>query len=131
MILTCITAPAHPTRLMLLCIRLVCVGVNDFLKDVGENVVLDNCFAENGVVGLGVAVIGVAVTGVAVTGVDGNDALTLNIFIFSFRGSFRGDANFYGKGAIQFYTQIKTVTSQWKAEDATPTGSATNMPVMQ
>lgn len=54
--------------------------------------------------------------------------------MFSFtgsRGSFRGDANFYGKGAIQFYTQIKTVTSQWKQEDATPTGSATNMPVMQ
>jgi len=54
--------------------------------------------------------------------------------MFSFtgsRGSFRGDANFYGKGAIQFYTQIKTVTSQWKAEDATPTGSATTMPVMQ
>ena len=48
------------------------------------------------------------------------------------RGSFRGDANFYGKGAIQFYTQVKTVTSQWKAEDATVTaGSATVMPVMQ
>ena len=48
------------------------------------------------------------------------------------RGSFRGDANFYGKGAIQFYTQVKTVTSQWKAEDATVTaGSATAMPVMQ
>lgn len=55
--------------------------------------------------------------------------------MFSFtgsRGSFRGDANFYGKGAIQFYTQVKTVTSQWKAEDATVTaGSATAMPVMQ
>ena len=48
-----------------------------------------------------------------------------------FRGSFRGDANFYGKGAIQFYTQVKTVTSQWKAEDATITGSSTVMPVMQ
>jgi len=54
--------------------------------------------------------------------------------MFSFtgsRGSFRGDANFYGKGAIQFYTQVKTVTSQWKAEDATITGSSTVMPVMQ
>merc|ERR1711962_444193 len=54
--------------------------------------------------------------------------------MFSFtgsRGPFRGDANFYGKGAIQFYTQIKTVTSQWKAEDATITGSSTVMPVMQ
>ena len=54
-------------------------------------------------------------------------------FVFHFpRGSFRGDANFYGKGAIQFYTQVKTVTSQWKAEDATvTTGSVTAMPVMQ
>ncbi|CAB1335202.1 unnamed protein product [Coregonus sp. 'balchen'] len=42
--------------------------------------------------------------------------------MFSFtgsRGSFRGDTNFYGKQGIQFCTQIKTVTSQWKAEDAT------------
>uniref|UniRef100_A0A4W5MXV7 methylmalonate-semialdehyde dehydrogenase (CoA acylating) n=1 Tax=Hucho hucho TaxID=62062 RepID=A0A4W5MXV7_9TELE len=55
--------------------------------------------------------------------------------MFSFtgsRGSFRGDTNFYGKQkilGIQFYTQIKTVTSQWKAEDATvlAPGSMPNM----
>merc|ERR1712044_24583 len=44
--------------------------------------------------------------------------------MFSFtgsRGSFRGDQNFYGKQGIQFYTQIKTVTSMWRAEDATDT----------
>ena len=36
--------------------------------------------------------------------------------MFSFtgsRGSIRGDINFYGKGAIQFFTQVKTVTSNW------------------
>lgn len=36
--------------------------------------------------------------------------------MFSFTGSrasIRGDINFYGKGAIQFFTQIKTVTSNW------------------
>lgn len=36
---------------------------------------------------------------------------------FSFTGSkasFAGDLNFYGKAGVQFYTQIKTVTSQWK-----------------
>jgi malonate-semialdehyde dehydrogenase (acetylating) / methylmalonate-semialdehyde dehydrogenase len=36
---------------------------------------------------------------------------------FSFTGSrasIRGDINFYGKGAILFNTQIKTITSSWK-----------------
>uniref|UniRef100_A0A7N6FHM4 methylmalonate-semialdehyde dehydrogenase (CoA acylating) n=1 Tax=Anabas testudineus TaxID=64144 RepID=A0A7N6FHM4_ANATE len=53
--------------------------------------------------------------------------------MFSFtgsRGSFRGDMNFYGKQGIQFYTQIKTVTSQWKAEDATLKSPAVTMPTM-
>lgn len=54
--------------------------------------------------------------------------------MFSFtgsRGSFRGDTNFYGKQGIQFYTQIKTVTSQWKAEDATITSPAVSMPTIR
>lgn len=41
--------------------------------------------------------------------------------MFSFtgsRGSFLGDANFYGKAGLNFYTQIKTVTQLWRAEDA-------------
>lgn len=36
---------------------------------------------------------------------------------FSFTGSkasFAGDLNFYGKAGVQFFTQIKTITSQWK-----------------
>nr|AMJ39515.1 aldehyde dehydrogenase 6B2 copy 1 [Bixa orellana] len=36
---------------------------------------------------------------------------------FSFTGSkasFAGDLNFYGKAGVSFYTQIKTVTQQWK-----------------
>lgn len=40
--------------------------------------------------------------------------------MFSFtgsRGSFLGDNNFYGKAGINFYTQLKTVTSLWKEED--------------
>lgn len=40
----------------------------------------------------------------------------LNVFIY-----FQG---------IQFYTQIKTVTSQWKAEDATLKSPAVTMPTM-
>ncbi len=37
--------------------------------------------------------------------------------MFSFTGnkqSIRGDLNFYGKGAVQFYTQWKTITARWK-----------------
>jgi len=54
--------------------------------------------------------------------------------MFSFtgsRGSFLGDANFYGKAGINFYTQLKTVTQMWREIDATSTQSATAMPVMR
>jgi malonate-semialdehyde dehydrogenase (acetylating)/methylmalonate-semialdehyde dehydrogenase len=37
--------------------------------------------------------------------------------MFSFTGSrasIRGDLNFYGKAGVHFYTQIKTVTSNWR-----------------
>lgn len=40
---------------------------------------------------------------------------------FSFTGnkaSFAGDLNFYGKAGVNFYTQIKTVTQQWKDSDS-------------
>jgi len=54
--------------------------------------------------------------------------------MFSFtgsRGSFLGDANFYGKAGLNFYTQWKTVTQMWREGDVTPTGAATAMPVMR
>ena len=38
---------------------------------------------------------------------------------FSFTGSrasIRGDANFYGKTGVAFYTQIKTITSSWNTK---------------
>jgi len=46
-----------------------------------------------------------------------NLPLPVPLPMFSFtgsRGSILGDHNFYGKGAITFYTQWKTVTSNWK-----------------
>lgn len=43
--------------------------------------------------------------------------LDVNTFLYSLQG-------------IQFYTQIKTVTSQWKAEDATLKSPAVTMPTM-
>jgi malonate-semialdehyde dehydrogenase (acetylating) / methylmalonate-semialdehyde dehydrogenase len=52
--------------------------------------------------------------------------------MFSFTGSrasIRGDINFYGKGAIQFFTQIKTVTSNWNFK-YDPTKKSTVMPTL-
>ncbi|KAK6916202.1 Aldehyde dehydrogenase domain [Dillenia turbinata] len=46
---------------------------------------------------------------------------------FSFTGSkasFAGDLNFYGKAGVQFYTQIKTVSQQWKD---LPSGSGVSL----
>jgi len=44
------------------------------------------------------------------------------------KGSGLGDLGFYGKGAINFYTQNKTITSLWKAEDAIGNRATTTMP---
>jgi len=41
--------------------------------------------------------------------------------MFSFTGgkaSMWGTSNFYGKGAVQFFTSWKTITARWKAPDA-------------
>ena len=49
-----------------------------------------------------------------------NLPLPVPLPMFSFtgsRGSILGDINFYGKGGVQFYTQWKTVTSNWKLEE--------------
>lgn len=52
--------------------------------------------------------------------------------MFSFtgsRGSIRGDINFYGKQGVQFYTQVKTITSNW-AFGSVPTTLSTAMPTL-
>jgi malonate-semialdehyde dehydrogenase (acetylating)/methylmalonate-semialdehyde dehydrogenase len=54
--------------------------------------------------------------------------------MFSFTGnkaSMWGTANFYGKGAIQFYTQWKTITSRWKEESDEAMKLQTAMPTMK
>jgi malonate-semialdehyde dehydrogenase (acetylating)/methylmalonate-semialdehyde dehydrogenase len=53
--------------------------------------------------------------------------------MFSFTGNKKsvagGGANtFYGKPGIQFYTQQKTVTSFWSAQDASSSKASVNMP---
>jgi malonate-semialdehyde dehydrogenase (acetylating) / methylmalonate-semialdehyde dehydrogenase len=54
--------------------------------------------------------------------------------MFSFTGnkaSMWGTANFYGKGAVTFNTQWKTVTARWKPEDAAAQTMSTAMPTMK
>ncbi len=51
---------------------------------------------------------------------------------FSFTGSrasIRGDLHFYGKQGVQFYTQTKTITSNWNPK-FDHTGATVNMPIL-
>jgi len=58
---------------------------------------------------------------------------------FSFtgsRGSFVGASHFYGKQGVDFFTQLKTITSNWKYEEkgsaqAASSAPSTNMPVLR
>ena len=55
--------------------------------------------------------------------------------MFSFTGnkaSMWGTSNFYGKGAVSFYTQWKTITARWKEEsDNEAQKLSTNFPTMK
>ena len=54
--------------------------------------------------------------------------------MFSFTGnkaSMWGTANFYGKGAITFNTQWKTITSRWKDDEDEAMKMTTNFPTMK
>ncbi|KAJ1666046.1 hypothetical protein IW140_005856 [Coemansia sp. RSA 1813] len=53
--------------------------------------------------------------------------------MFSFtgnKGSFLGDTNFYGRSGINFYTQLKTVTSLWSKQDADDRTATVHMPTI-
>ena len=54
--------------------------------------------------------------------------------MFSFTGnkdSFWGVSNFYGKGAFDFYTQRKTITTKWKPLDAAKEQVSMSMPIVK
>merc|ERR1712194_746940 len=54
--------------------------------------------------------------------------------MFSFTGnknSIRGDLNFYGKSGMQFFTQWKTVTSNWRPPTNWSGKADGNMPVFK
>lgn len=68
---------------------------------------------------------------IAVGQVGINVPIPVPLPMFSFTGnkaSIRGDVNFYGKSGVQFYTQLKTVTSNWPYKP-TDLGGVT-MPIM-
>lgn len=53
--------------------------------------------------------------------------------MFSFTGNKKsvaggGASTFYGKSGLNFYTQVKTVTSLWRSEDAVATKAVVEMP---
>ena len=53
--------------------------------------------------------------------------------MFSFTGSrnsFLGSTHFYGKTGVDFFTQWKTITSNWR-EDFTGTSVSTSMPLLK
>jgi malonate-semialdehyde dehydrogenase (acetylating)/methylmalonate-semialdehyde dehydrogenase len=55
---------------------------------------------------------------VGMVGINVPIPVPLPFFSFTgWRGSFHGDLHMYGKAGVQFYTQTKTVTSNWKAAD--------------
>jgi len=54
--------------------------------------------------------------------------------MFSFTGnkkSMWGTANFYGKGAITFNSQWKTITARWKEESDAAQALTTAMPTLK
>jgi len=60
-----------------------------------------------------------------------NVPIPVPVPMFSFTGnkaSFRGDLNFYGKGAIQFFTEPKTITTKWKQDEADTSKLTTAFP---
>ena len=59
-----------------------------------------------------------------------NVPIPVPVPIFSFtgsRGSKLGDLGPYGKQAVQFYTQTKTVTERWFDDDSTSAGVNTTI----
>jgi len=54
--------------------------------------------------------------------------------MFSFtgtRGSYRGSYNFYGKQGVQFFTQVKTITSNWTSSEQQQSKLSTAMPILR
>jgi malonate-semialdehyde dehydrogenase (acetylating)/methylmalonate-semialdehyde dehydrogenase len=69
---------------------------------------------------------------VAVGNVGINIPIPVPLPFFNFsgwRGSFRGDLHPYGKQAVRFYTETKTVTARWRYAELENTGGQPNMSI--
>jgi malonate-semialdehyde dehydrogenase (acetylating)/methylmalonate-semialdehyde dehydrogenase len=69
---------------------------------------------------------------VAVGNVGINIPIPVPLPFFNFsgwRGSFRGDLHPYGKQAVRFYTETKTVTARWRHAEPEAAGSQPNMSI--
>ena len=65
-----------------------------------------------------------------------NVPIPVPLAMFSFTGNKSsvaggGTSTFYGKPGVNFYTQLKTVTSLWKSSDAVAKKASVHMPTMQ
>lgn len=63
-----------------------------------------------------------------------NLPIPVSLPCFSFTGSkdsFRGDLNFFGKGAVHFYSQWKTVMSRWKPDNEESQKINLSFPIMK
>ncbi|MEW5318280.1 MAG: hypothetical protein WDW38_009513 [Sanguina aurantia] len=66
---------------------------------------------------------------VGMVGINVPIPVPLPFFSFTgWRGSFAGDLHMYGKAGVQFYTQPKTITSKWAADDAPAAPSNERVP---
>ncbi|GFR48792.1 hypothetical protein Agub_g10740 [Astrephomene gubernaculifera] len=65
---------------------------------------------------------------VGMVGINVPIPVPLPFFSFTgWRGSFVGDLHMYGRSGVQFYTQSKTVTAKWPAEDVAQISSGPSL----
>jgi len=66
---------------------------------------------------------------VGMVGINVPIPVPLPFFSFTgWRGSFQGDLHMYGRAGVQFYTQLKTVTSKWAPASVPVPGSSQRLP---
>lgn len=112
---------------------LVCLEAVETLQDaihiVNQNTYGNGCaiFTQSGAAARKFA------TEIQVGQVGVNVPIPVPLPMFSFTGnkkSMRGDVNFYGKSGVNFYTQLKTVTSNWPYQELSTDLGGVTMPMV-